>query len=228
MDSALLDALRLIATADGELLAIVGNSIVFSLTSTAICALVGVPIGVLLVFGRFRGRRGIVAAMHTLMSLPTVVVGLLVYSALSRSGPLGSLGLLFTPAAIVAGQAVLAFPIVTSLVYGAVATVDDSLRETLLTLGSSPPRVVWKTLLEARVGIATAVLSGFGRVVGEVGVSMMLGGNIRGYTRTMTTALALETQRGAFSFALSLGIVLLVLALSVNLMLNLLVHRGAR
>jgi tungstate transport system permease protein len=228
MGEAFLEALRLIRDLDRELLAITWNSIRFSLASTAISAAIGIPAGVTLAFGRFRGRRGVIAVMHTLMALPTVVVGLLVYSFISRSGPLGAFGLLFTPWAVIIGQSILALPIATSLVYGAVVAVDAGLRETLITLGASGPRIVWKTLLEARIGIASAILSAFGRVIGEVGVSMMLGGNIRWYTRTMTTALALETQRGAFSLALSLGIVLMIIALGVNLSLNWTVHRAAR
>ena len=228
MGEAFLEALRLIGEFDRELVAITLNSVRFSLSSTAVSAAVGIPAGVLLAFGRFPGRRGVIAVMHTLMALPTVVVGLLVYSFISRSGPLGQFGILFTPTAVVIGQSILALPIVTSLVYGAVVAVDEGLRETLLTLGASGPRIVWKTLLEARIGIASAVLSGFGRVIGEVGVSMMLGGNIRWYTRTMTTALALETQRGAFSLALSLGIVLMIIALGINLALNWTVHRATR
>jgi len=226
MGNAFVDALRLIGGADRELVAITWNSVRFSLFSTAAGALFGIPFGVLLAFGRFTGRRFLTALLHTLMALPTVVVGLLVYSMISRSGPFGSFGLLFSPGAIVIGQTVLVFPIVTSLVYGAVIAVDEGLRETLITLGASMPRIVWKTLMEARIGIATAILSGFGRVIGEVGVSMMLGGNIRWYTRTMTTALALETQKGDFSLALSLGIVLMILALGVNLTLNWTVHRA--
>ncbi|MFW5786235.1 MAG: ABC transporter permease [bacterium] len=228
MGEAFLEALRLIGELDRELVAITVNSVRFSLSSTAISAAIGIPAGVFLAFGRFPGRRGVIAVMHTLMALPTVVLALLVYSFISRSGPLGHLGILFTPTAIILGQSVLALPIITSLVYGAVVAVDEGLRETLLTLGASGPRIVWKTLLEARIGIASAVLSGFGRVIGEVGVSMMLGGNIRWYTRTMTTALALETQRGAFSLALSLGMVLMIIALGINLALNWTVHRAAR
>lgn len=228
MGEAFLEALRLIGDFDRELVAITWNSLRFSLASTAVSATIGIPAGVLLAFGRFRGRRGLIAVMHTLMALPTVVVGLIVYSFISRSGPLGQFGILFTPAAIIVGQSILALPIVISLVYGAVTAVDAGLRETLVTLGASGPRIVWKTLLEARIGIASAILSAFGRVIGEVGVSMMLGGNIRWYTRTMTTALALETQRGAFSLALSLGIVLMIVALGINLALNWTVHRATR
>ena len=228
MGEALNEAFGLIASGDRELLAITWNSIRFSVVSTALTALLAIPTGVLLAFRRFSGRRMIISVLHTLMALPTVVVGLLVYSLLSRSGPLGPLGLLFTPPAIVIGQTVLAYPIITSLVYGSVYAMEEELRETLTTIGCSRRQIVWKTLLEARIAVASAVLSGFGRLIGEVGVSMMLGGNIRWYTRTMTTAIALETQRGAFSLALALGILLMIAAFGVNFLLNWTVHRAAR
>ncbi len=227
MGEALGDALQLIVSGDRELLAITWNSIRFSVISTAICALLSIPTGVLLAFRRFSGRRAIISVLHTLMALPTVVVGLLVYTLLSRSGPFGTFGLLFSPPAIVIGQTILAFPIITSLVYGSVYAMEEELRETLTTLGCTPVQIVWKTLSEARIAIASAVLSGFGRLIGEVGVSMMLGGNIRWYTRTMTTALALETQRGAFSLALALGLLLMIAAFGVNFLLNWTVHRAA-
>ena len=228
MGEAFREAFGLITTLDRELLGITLNSIRFSLISTILTSLIGIPTGVILAFRKKERTRVLVSVLNTLMALPTVVVGLLVYSMISRSGPLGTLGLLFTPRAIIVGQTVLAFPIVTSLVYGSVYGLEQELRETLVTLGCSKAQVVWKTLLEARVAIASAVLSAFGRLIGEVGGSMMLGGNIRNYTRTMTTALALETQRGAFSLALAIGILLLVVAFSVNFALNWTVHRAAR
>jgi tungstate transport system permease protein len=159
------------------------------------------------------------------MAMPTVVVGLLVYSFVSRAGPLGYLDILFTPTAVIIGQAILAFPIVTSLVYGGLSRLDDELTETLITFGAGPLRMLLKILSEARIAILSAVLSGFGRVIGEVGVSMMLGGNIRWYTRTMTTAIALENRRGAFSLALALGFILLIVAFGVNATLNWMVRR---
>lgn len=228
MGDAFVEAFELIVSGDRELVAITWNSIRFSLMSTAIASALAIPTGVVLAFRRVRGRRILVSVLNALMALPTVVVGLAIYSLLSRSGPLGGLGLLFTPGAIVVGQAVLAFPIITSLVYGAVYGLESELRETLVTLGCSGRQIVLKTLSEARVAVAAAVLSGFGRLIGEVGVSMMLGGNIRWYTRTMTTALALETQRGAFSLALALGLLLLLVAFGVNFVLNWTVHRGSR
>ena len=226
MGEAFAEAFRLIAGLDQELLGITWNSIRFSLISTFFTSMLAIPAGVALAFRRKSRGRVLVTVLNTLMALPTVVVGLLVYSLVSRSGPLGVLGLLFTPRAIILGQTILAFPIVTSLVYASVHGLELELRETLETLGCSRMQMGWKTLLEARVAVAGAILSGFGRLIGEVGVSMMLGGNIRGYTRTMTTALALETQRGAFSLALALGMLLLVVAFGVNFALNWTVHRA--
>lgn len=225
MDSAFVEAGRLIFSGDREVFAIALNSIHFSVASTLITSALAIPAGTYIALRDFRGKRMTVAVLNTLMALPTVVVGLLVYSIISRSGPLGPLGILFTPNAVIIGQAVLAFPIVTSLVYGGLSRLDDELTETLITFGAGPLRMLVKILSEARIAILSAVLSGFGRVIGEVGVSMMLGGNIRWYTRTMTTALALETQKGAFSFALALGIILMVIAFGVNGTLNWMVRR---
>lgn len=225
MDTALIEAGRLILSGDPELFSIALNSLRFSVSSTLITSAVSIPLGTLIALKSFRGKRLTVSALNTLMALPTVVVGLLVYSFLSRSGPLGSLGLLFTPAAIIIGQAVLALPIVTSLVYGGLSRIDDELRETLATFGAGPMQTLFKILSEARIAILSAVLSGFGRVIGEVGISAMLGGNIRWYTRTMTTALALETQKGAFALALALGMILLIIAFTVNAALNWMVRR---
>lgn len=228
MGEAFAEAFRLIGNLDQELIGITWNSIRFSLISTVLTSLLAIPAGVALAFRKKERSRILISVLNTLMALPTVVVGLLVYTLISRSGPLGVFGLLFSPRAIIIGQTILAFPIVTSLVYGAVYGLELELRETLQTLGCSRMQTVWKTLLEARVAVASAVLSGFGRLIGEVGVSMMLGGNIRGYTRTMTTALALETQRGAFSLALALGILLLLVAFGVNFTLNWTVNRAGR
>ena len=220
MDSAFLEAGRLIISGNRELFAIAGNSIHFSVVSTIITSLLAVPAGTFIALREFRGKQFVVSVLSTLMALPTVVVGLFVYSLISRTGPLGEWGLLFTPTAIIIGQAVLAFPIVTSLVYGGLSRLDDELTETLITFGAGPLRMLLKILSEARIAILSAVLSGFGRVIGEVGISMMLGGNVRWFTRTMTTALALETQKGAFELALALGVILMIVAFGVNGTLN--------
>lgn len=225
---AFLEAFHLLLALDRELVAITFNSVRFALVSTAIAAVLATPVGVALAFREFSGKRLLVSAAHTLMGLPTVVVGLLVFSLLSRSGPLGGLGLLFSPAAIIIGQAVLAVPIVLSLVYSGLSRLDPELGETLITLGASPLQRTVKILREGRIAVASAILTAFGRVVGEVGTAMMLGGNIRWYTRTITTAIALETQKGAFALSVALGVVLLVVAFGVNFGLNYLIRfRGS-
>jgi tungstate transport system permease protein len=213
---AFVEALQLLARRDRELLDITVNSLSFAFASTALAAVGGVPVGVLLAFRRFPGKQTIVSAVQTLVGLPTVIVGLLVFGLLSRGGPLGSLGLLFTPAAVIIGQAILAFPIIVSFVSAGLAHLDTALEETLLTLGASRFRRTLKIIREGRIAVASAVLTGFGRVIGEVGIAMMLGGNIRWYTRTITTAIALETQKGAFAMSVALGVILIVVAFGVN------------
>ncbi|MFP4567199.1 MAG: ABC transporter permease [Spirochaetaceae bacterium] len=225
MGDALLEAGTLILSGDRELIAIALNSVHFSVFSTLITSALAIPAGTVIALRDFPGRQFLVSTLNTLMAVPTVVVGLFVYSFLSRSGPLGHWGLLFTPAAVIVGQAALALPLVTALVYGGLSRIDAELSETLVTFGASPVQILFKILSEARIAILSAVLSGFGRVIGEVGVSMMLGGNIRWYTRTMTTALALETQKGAFALALALGMILLIIAFAVNAALNWMVNR---
>jgi tungstate transport system permease protein len=173
----------------------------------------------------FRWKGFAVTALNTLMAVPTVVVGLLVYGFLSRQGPLGALGLLFTPTAIVIGGTLLASPIVANYTVASVRGADPRILPTALTLGAGPFRAAATLVGEIRFGVFAAVIAGFGRVVAEVGVAMMLGGNIRGYTRTMTTAIALETSKGEFSFGMALGIVLMTVALIVNLFLSLLQRR---
>jgi tungstate transport system permease protein len=203
----------------------VWTSLYTSSCSIVIAALLGVPIGLWLGLNRFRGRRLLIALLNTLMALPTVVVGLLLFGLLSRQGPLGPLGLLFTPLAMIAGQTVLAAPIVANLVLAAVTGADQRIINTALTLGASRLQAAIQLLREIRFGVMAAVIAGFGRVIAEVGVAMMLGGNIRNSTRTMTTAIALETSKGEFAFGLALGIILLSVALIVNLFLNALQQR---
>ena len=173
---------------------------------------------------RFRGRRALLAVLSSLMALPTVVVGLLVYSLVSRAGPLGSLGMLFTPRAVILGQAILAFPIIVSMTASGLSSLDPLFPEVLTTLGASKWDVLWMSVRQARGAVLSACLAAFGRVVGEVGVAMMLGGNIRWYTRTITTAIALETSKGEFEQGLALGIVLIVMALGVNAVLHAMVR----
>ena len=216
----LIRAITLIFNLDVEVRTAVWTSLYTSSTAILFAALIGIPTGLWLGLSRFRGRRILVTLLNTLMALPTVVVGLLLFGLLSRQGPLGSWGLLFTPVAMILGQMVLATPIVANLVLAAVAGADRRILSTLLTLGASPFQTMIQLLKEIRFGIMAAIIAGFGRVIAEVGVAMMLGGNIRGVTRTMTTAIALETSKGEFAFGLSLGIILLSVALMVNLGLN--------
>jgi tungstate transport system permease protein len=215
----------MILAMDPEVVGAVWTSLYTSAVATVLAALFGIPAGTLLGLGRFAGRRAALTLLNTLMALPTVVVGLVIYGFLSRQGPLGVWGVLFTPMAMIIGQTVLSAPIIANYTVASVAGADPRIMTTALTLGAGHLRAAWQLLLEVRFGVMAAVVAGFGRVIAEVGVAMMLGGNIRGYTRTMTTAIALETSKGEFAFGLALGIVLMAVALIVNLFLNLLQQR---
>ena len=217
----LLTAVELIFSFDREILSTVWTSLYTSSCAIILATVLGIPLGLWLGLTRFRARRLLITLLNTLMALPTVVVGLVLFGIFSRQGPLGPLGLLFTPMAMIAGQVVLATPIVANLVLTAVTGADQRIINTALTLGASQFQASRQLLREIRFGVMAAVIAGFGRVIAEVGVAMMLGGNIRGSTRTMTTAIALETSKGEFAFGLSLGLVLLGVALLVNLGLNL-------
>ena len=213
-------AVRLIFSLDREIFSIVLLSLKISTISIFLSALAGVPVGFIIGTNEFRGKKLLVTIFNTLMAFPTVVVGLLVYSFISRQGPLGPLGLLFTPQAMVIGQFILATPIIVALTISATQGIDHRVKLTAMTLGASPLRTATTILSEARFALMAAVIAGFGRVIAEVGCAMMVGGNIRGYTRTMTTAIALETSKGEFGFGLSLGLILLAVAFSVNILLH--------
>jgi tungstate transport system permease protein len=210
-----------------EVFEVMGVSLRVSLAATALATVVSVPLGFLLSVSEFRGKRTVVGVTNTLMALPTVVVGLLVYILLSRSGAFGFLGILYTPTAIVVGQFILALPIITALTYAAASSVDARVRKTAESLGAGPSQAAWMVLKEARLGIVAAVIAGFGRVIAEVGSAVMVGGNIRGYTRTMTTTIALETSKGNFVLGITLGLILLVVALSINLAVDTFLGRKA-
>jgi len=214
--AALADALGLLLAGDATLWGIIGLSLSVSLAASGIAALVGVPAGAALAVVRFPGRRGVVVAVNALLGLPPVVVGLALYLLLSRAGPLGGLGLLFTPAAMVLAQAVLATPVVMALAHRAAAGAWAALGDELQMDGAGRLRAVPVLLRTVPGGVLTAVLAGFGRTVSEVGAILVVGGNIAGHTRTMTTAVALETARGNLPFALALGVVLLGISLGVN------------
>jgi tungstate transport system permease protein len=217
---ALAEAARLVSSFDPEVWSAVVTSLRLSLTSTLLATLVGVPLGTLIALGTFPGREALRVALHTLMALPTVVVGLLVYGTIGRSGALGEWGLLFTPTAIVIGQFILVLPIIVHLSATAIEAADPRLVLTCRSLCAGRLRTAAIVAGQMRAGVLAAVVAGFGRVVSEVGVSMLLGGNIRGFTRTMTTAIALETGKGEFEFAVALGIILLAIAMGVNLALH--------
>lgn len=192
-----------------------------------IATLFGVPLGAVVALKRIPAKGVLISLLNTLMSLPSVVVGLFVYLMLSRSGPLGFLGLLYTPGAMIIAQTILAFPIVMSLSRSAVVSVDPLIRQAAMTLGASPSQVTRTVIAEARYGILTAVVAAFGRVIAEVGAILIVGGNIAGLTRAMTTAIALETDKGNFELALALGIILLILSLLINLVLHMIQRKGA-
>jgi len=213
-------ALKLIFTFDPEVMNCTWISLKVSSIAILLASLVGVPLGFLIGINQFKGKKTVITLFNTLMALPTVVVGLFVFSFISRQGPLGILGLLFTPTAMIIGQFILATPIITALSISAIQGIDPRIRVTAITLGARSYQIVTALMLEARFAIMAALIAGFGRIIGEVGSAMMLGGNIRGYTRSITTAIALETSKGEFSLGLSLGIILLTVALSVNIMLR--------
>ena len=218
-------SLSLILSLDLEVFEAVRTSVSVAAWSILFASLAGIPLGLAIAIGEFPLKRWVITMLNTLMAMPTVVVGLVVYGLISRQGPLGGFGLLFTPGAMVIGQTVLAIPIVANYTLSSVKGADSRILPTALTLGAGPLLSMLQLVREVRFGIMAAVIAGFGRVISEVGVAMMLGGNIRCYTRTMTTAIALETSKGEFAFGLALGIILMAVALIVNLILNFMQQR---
>ncbi len=217
-------AIALLSGGDRETWMTILTSLRFSFWSTLLSVIPGVPLGAGLFLARFRGKRAVVAMLNATMAVPTVVVGLFVYSFISRSGPLGGLNLMFAPGGVILGQTMLALPLVMAMSYTGLQKLDPRYAETLLTLGAGPWHRIMAIIREGRYVVVQAVLAAFGRVTGEVGVSMMLGGNIRWYTRTMTTTIALDASKGEFERAVSLGIVLLTTALAINFMSHLAVR----
>jgi len=209
-------ALGLVFSGDPALFAIVRLSLAVSLGATLLAAVVGAPLGAMIALSRFRGRQAIVVALNALMGLPPVVIGLAVYLLLSRSGPLGSLGLLFTPAAMVVTQTILVLPIIAALTRQIVEDLWLEYRDELAAMGVGPLRRVRTLLWDARFSLVTALLAGFGRAAAEVGSIIIVGGNIEGFTRTMTTTIALETSKGNLPLAMGLGMILLCIVLAVN------------
>jgi len=218
-------ALQLIASLDSEVIEVTRRSLAISATSCCIVTLIAIPLGSLIHLSHFRGKRGLISVIQTLFSLPTVVVGLLVFVLFSRVGPLGGFNIMFTPKVMVIGQVILITPLILGLVISALSGVDKAVPETAVSLGASRLQAAVMTLREARYAVLTGVVMGFGRALSEVGLALMVGGNIRGFTRTLTTAISLETSKGDIELALALGIILLLLALGINITLNRLQHR---
>ena len=220
-------AIGLLYGADPEILTVLWLSLQVSGTATLIALLLGIPAGATLALTHFPGRTLLVSAVNTGMGLPPVVVGLFVTILLWRSGPLGDWEVLYTPAAIVLAQAVIAPPIVTGITLAAVQNVPAKFRLQLIALGASRVQMVWVVLREARLPMLAAVMAGFGGVISEIGASMMVGGNIKGQTRTLTTAMVLETGKGNFDVAIALSILLMLLVFGVNWLLTMVQQRRA-
>jgi len=220
------EAFRLLVTGDAQTWEIIGRSLRISLTATALALALGLPLGAALGFGRFRGRRAALAVVNTGMGVPPIVAGLVITVLLWRSGPLGSLGLLYTPTAMVIAQTVIALPLVAGLSAAALQHVDPEFRVQMLALGAGRVRSLWAVAVEARLPLLAAGMAGFGAVISEVGAALMVGGNIAGQTRVLTTAAVLEASKGAFALALALGIILLVIAFAVNLVLTVVQQHG--
>lgn len=216
MLAALAEAFRLLSTLDGGVVAIAWLSLRVSLTAVTIACLLGIPAGAVIAIARFPGRGGVIVLLNALMGLPAVVVGLIVYLSLSRSGPLGFLGLLFTPGAMVVAQSILVTPLVAALTRQIIEDADTELGEQLRSLRLSAGQRARTLVRDARFSLLIAVLAAFGRAIAEVGAVLVVGGNIDGFTRTMTTAISLETQKGDLPLALALGIVLMTIVVGVN------------
>ena len=219
--NALVRAFELIFTFDSEVMQIAGRSLQFALTSTTIGSVICIPLACLIHFNQFRGKKFItVGIIQTLYSVPTVAVGLFVFVFISRAGPLGGFGWLFTPKAIIVGQVLLISPILLGLTISALSGMDKAIPDTARSMGASGLQMAVLVLKEARFAVMAAVILAFGRAISEVGVSLMVGGNIRGFTRTLTTAISLETSKGDLELSMALGIILIFIALMVNIVMN--------
>ena len=215
-----IDAFRLIFTLDPDLLEIVGLSLRVTVTAVLIASLIGLPLGAWLVINRFRFRRQTIAVLNALMGLPPVVVGLFVYMMLSRSGPFGVFGLLFTPTAMIIAQVIIITPLIASISHQTIRDLWADYHDLLISLNTSRWQRITALLWDGRRALLTAMLAGFGRAIGEVGAIMIVGGNIDHSTRVLTTSIALETGKGNFAFAMGLGFVLIALAVTINLLMH--------
>ncbi|MFC1921299.1 ABC transporter permease [Chloroflexota bacterium] len=213
-------ALELIVTLDPEVMEIAGRSLRISITSALIASLICLPLASIIHFNNFPGKRAIVNLVQTLYFIPTVAVGLFVFVFISRAGPFGALDILFTPTGIVIGQVILIVPIILGLTISALSGVDRTMIDTARSLGASTPQITFLILKEARFAVMAAVIMGFGRAISEVGISLIVGGNIRGFTRVITTAISLESSKGDIELSLALGMILIFLALIASILLN--------
>ena len=218
--NALIRAFELIFTFDSEVMQIAGRSLAIAVSSAVLASLICVPLGSAIYFNNFRGKRVLTSIIQTFYSVPTVVIGLFVFVFISRAGPLGSLGLMFTPTAIVIGQMILITPILLGLTITALSGVDKAILDTARSLGAGRFQMAMLVIREARFAVIAAMVMGFGRAISEVGISLMVGGNIRGFTRVITTAISLESSKGDIELALALGMILLFIALVVNIIMN--------
>ncbi len=215
-----MSAIYLAASLDSELFEIVGVSLRVSSCSTFFAALVGIPLGFLIGFNSFKGKNFTITCFNTLLALPTVVIGLFIYALISRKGIFGPFDLLYSQTAIIIGQVILIIPVSTTYTISAISKIDKRYRKTAMTLGANRIETAFVIFREARFGIMAAIIASYGRVIAEVGISMMLGGNAKGFTRTMTTAMALEYDKGEFSLAVALGLILLLLSFGINMIFH--------
>ncbi len=209
-----------------ELYEIVLVSLRVSASSTVIASIIGIPLGIVVAFETFRGKRLVITFLNTMLALPTVAIGLFVYVLIARRGIFGPMDLLYSQKAIIIGQVILIIPVIVTFTIAAINHIDDRYRKTAMTLGANRRQTAFVIFLEARYGIVAAVVAAFGRVISEVGISMMLGGNAKGFTRTITTAMALEYDKGEFTLAVALGIILITISFGLNLLFHVLQGRG--
>ncbi len=213
-------AIELIISLDPEVMEIAWRSLRISVISTLLASIICLPLGSLIHFHRFRGKRIVISLIQTFYSIPTVAIGLFVFVLFSRAGPLGGLNILFTPTIMVLGQMILITPILLGLTISALSGVDRTILDTARSLGASGFQTAVVVLREARFAVTAAVIMGFGRAISEIGIALMVGGNIRGFTRVITTAISLETSKGNFELSIALGIILIFIALVVNVVMN--------
>jgi tungstate transport system permease protein len=224
----LISAVLMAFSLDRELYEIVWVSLSVAGSSTILSSLIGIPLGVAIAFETFTGKRLVITFLNTMLTLPTVTIGLFVYALISRRGILGPLDLLYSQKAIIIGQTILIIPIITTFTISAINQIDGRYRKAAMTLGANRFQAALVVFREARYGLIAAVVAAFGRVISEVGISMMLGGNAKGFTRTITTAMALEYDKGEFILAVALGMILLLLSFSLNLIFHALQGRGIK